>query len=69
MLKRIDLSGAKGIFSRNAGVAGTYAHKDIAIKFAAWLSPEFELYLVEEIQKLKELEVHDSETRDPKRGS
>ncbi len=49
----IDLTNAKGIFTRKAG---TYAHKDIAIRFAGWLSPEFELHLVEEIQRLKELE-------------
>lgn len=52
----IDVTGAKGIFTKTGEQAGTYAHKDIALKFAAWLSPEFELYLVEEIQKLKELE-------------
>ncbi|MCB9044970.1 MAG: KilA-N domain-containing protein [Chitinophagales bacterium] len=52
----IDVTNAKGIFTRETGKIGTYAHKDIAIKFAAWLSPEFELFLVEEIQRLKEVE-------------
>ena len=32
---------------------GTYARSDIAFKFAAWLSVEFELYLVKEFQRLK----------------
>lgn len=52
----VDMTSAIGIFTKMGEYAGTYAHKDIAIKFAGWLSPEFELYLVEEIQRLKELE-------------
>ncbi|HEX8278854.1 MAG TPA: KilA-N domain-containing protein, partial [Segetibacter sp.] len=32
-----ELTGAVGIFSR---ADGTYAHKDIAIRFAAWINPE-----------------------------
>lgn len=32
---------------------GTYAHKDIAFKFASWISVEFELYLIKEFQRLK----------------
>lgn len=35
---------------------GTFAHKDIALEFASWLSPEFKLYLIKEFQRLKELE-------------
>ncbi len=31
----------------------TYAHSDIAFKFAAWISAEFELYLVTEFKRLK----------------
>ncbi|GEM_PF-1216023 len=52
----IDLTKAKGIFTRVGERAGTYAHKDIAIRFAGWLSPEFELHLVEEIQRLRKIE-------------
>jgi hypothetical protein len=54
----IDATGAIGIFTRSrAGdKPGTYAHKDIAIRFAGWLNPEFELFLVEEIQRLQEIE-------------
>jgi len=33
---------------------GTYGHKDIAFPFAMWLSPEFQIYLVNEFQRLKE---------------
>ncbi len=35
---------------------GTYAHKDIALEFAMWISPEFKIYLVLEFQRLKEEE-------------
>ena len=35
---------------------GTYAHKDIAFHFCMWISPEFQLYVVKEYQRLKELE-------------
>lgn len=52
----IEATGAIGIFTRLGSNGGTYAHKDIAIRFAGWLSPEFELYLAEEIQRLKEIE-------------
>lgn len=34
----------------------TFAHKDIAVKFASRISVEFELYLVKEFQRLKEQE-------------
>jgi len=33
---------------------GTYANKDIAFNFAMWLSPEFQIYLVNEFQRLKD---------------
>lgn len=33
--------------------AGVFAHKDIAFEFAAWISPEFKLYLIKEFQRLK----------------
>jgi hypothetical protein len=53
-----ETTGAIGIFTKQGGEDGTsaYAHKDIAIRFAGWLNPEFELYLVEEIQRLKKIE-------------
>ncbi len=52
----IDMTHAIGIFTRSGDKAGTYAHKDIAIRFAGWLNPEFELFLSEEIQRLKKIE-------------
>ncbi|CAH0998004.1 hypothetical protein EMA8858_04139 [Emticicia aquatica] len=38
--------------------SGTFAHKDVAMKFAAWISPEFELLVILEFQRLKEQEVN-----------
>lgn len=36
--------------------SGTYAHVDIALEFASWLSPEFKLYLITEFQRIKKEE-------------
>ena len=44
----------------------TFAHKDIAIEFASWISVEFRLYLIKEFQRLKEQETK-SLDRDVKR--
>ena len=41
--KWIDATGAVGIFVKTGRNGGTYAHKDIAFKFASWISVEFEL--------------------------
>ena len=35
---------------------GTYAHKDIAFHFGMWISPIFQLYIVREYQRLKDVE-------------
>ncbi|MDR2190768.1 MAG: KilA-N domain-containing protein [Candidatus Peribacteria bacterium] len=32
---------------------GSFAHIDIALEFASWISPEFRLYIVKEFQRLK----------------
>jgi len=52
----IELTGAIGIITINGAGGGTYAQKDIAFKFASWVSVEFELYLIKEFQRLKEEE-------------
>lgn len=50
-------TNAIGIRSKSGRYGGgTFAHKDIALEFASWLSPEFKLYLIKEFQRLKELE-------------
>ena len=38
--------------------SGTYAHSDIALEFASWLSPEFKLYVIQEFQRLKKNEAY-----------
>ena len=49
----IDSTHAIGLLSQSGRYGGTYAHSDIAFKFANWVSVEFELYLVMEFQRLK----------------
>lgn len=51
--KWIEGVNAIGIVAQSGRYGGTYARNDIAFKFAAWLSVEFELYLVKEFQRLK----------------
>ena len=53
----IEKTNAIGIISKSGRYGGTYAHKDIAFKFASWISEEFELYLIKEFQRLKEQEI------------
>lgn len=54
--KWIDATQAIGIISKQGNSGGTFAHKDIAFEFAAWLSAEFKLYLIMEFQRLKDEE-------------
>ena len=35
---------------------GTYAHVDIAMHFATWISPEFQLYIMKDYRRLKNAE-------------
>lgn len=55
-MKWTSATNAKGIIVKSGRYGGTYAHKDIAFKFASWVSVEFELYIVKEFQRLKEKE-------------
>ena len=50
----IEKTGAVGILSKPGRYGGTFAHKDIAFEFAAWISVEFKLFLIKEFQRLKE---------------
>ncbi len=52
----IELTNAIGIISKTGNNGGTFAQRDIAFKFASWVSVEFELYLIKEFQRLKEAE-------------
>lgn len=54
--KWVNTTNAKGFVVKSGRYGGTYAHKDIAFKFASWISVEFELYIVKEFQRLKEEE-------------
>jgi hypothetical protein len=49
----IEATNAIGLISKSGRYGGTYAHKDIAFKFANWISIEFELYFIKEFQRLK----------------
>lgn len=49
----IEKTKAVGLISKSGRYGGTYAHKDIAFEFAAWVSVEFKLYLIKEFQRLK----------------
>jgi hypothetical protein len=54
--KWIENTNAIGIVSKAGRYGGTYAHKDIAMEFASWVSIEFKLYVIKEFQRLKEEE-------------
>ncbi len=54
--KWVNTTNAIGFIVKAGRYGGTYAHKDIAFKFASWISVEFELYIVKEFQRLKEEE-------------
>ena len=49
----IKETNAIGIISKSGKNGGTYAHPDIAFEFASWISPEFNLYLIKEFERLK----------------
>jgi len=52
--KWIETTNAKGIISKSGRYdSGTYAHEDIALEFASWISAEFKLYFIKEFRRLK----------------
>jgi hypothetical protein len=54
----IARTNATGIKVKSGRYGGTFATKDIAFHFAMWLSPTFQLYLINEFQRLKETEAN-----------
>ena len=55
--KWINSVNSIGITSKSGKYdGGTYAHFDIAMEFASWISPEFKLYIVTEFKRLKQKE-------------
>jgi len=51
--KWVNTTNAVGISVKVGRGGGVFAHKDIAFKFASWISAEFELYVVKDYQRLK----------------
>lgn len=52
--KWIETTNAKGIITKTGRYdSGTYAHEDIALEFASWISAEFKLYFIKEFRRLK----------------
>lgn len=52
--KWIKATNAIGIrASRGRYGEGTFAHREIALEFASWISPEIKLYIIKEFQRLK----------------
>lgn len=56
--KWIKETNAIGIISKSGKNGGTFAHSDIALEFASWISPEFKLYLIKEFERLKRNETY-----------
>ncbi len=54
--KWIETTNAIGLQSKSGRYGGTFAHIDIALEFASWVSVEFKFYLIKEFQRLKEAE-------------
>ena len=52
--KWIETTGAVGLIAKSGRYGGTFAHVDIAMEFASWVSVEFKLYLLKEFQVLKQ---------------
>lgn len=54
--KWVESTKAIGIITSAGKYGGTFAHSEIALEFASWVSPEFKLYLITEIKRLKTAE-------------
>ena len=53
--KWIEQTNAIGIVSKAGRYGGgTYAHSDIAMAFATWISPEIQLYIMKDYRRLKQ---------------
>ena len=54
----VEKTNAIGLKAQVGRYGGTYAHRDIAFEFGAWINPTFKLYLIKEYQRLKEIETN-----------
>jgi hypothetical protein len=52
----VQRTNAVSLNAKAGRYGGTYAHRDIAFQFAMWISPEFQIYIVKEFQRLKDTE-------------
>lgn len=56
--KWIEATQAKGIISKAGRYnSGTFAHRHLALHFAAWLNPEFNMRMIIELDRLKTEEI------------
>ena len=51
--KWIEKTNAIGIVCESGRYGGTFAHSDIAMEFASWISAEFKLYIIQDYKRLK----------------
>ena len=51
--KWIEKTNAIGIVCKSGRYGGTFAHSDIAMEFASWISSEFKLYIIQDYKRLK----------------
>lgn len=51
--KWTEKTGAVGLKVKRGKYGGTFAHNEIALHFASWLSPKFQIYLFKEFKRLK----------------
>lgn len=51
--KWVENTGSIGITAKAGRYGGTYAHSDIVMEFASWISAEFKLYLMKDYRRLK----------------
>ena len=49
----IENTNAIGIISKSGRGGGMFAHPDISMEFASWISAEFKLYLIQDYERLK----------------
>jgi hypothetical protein len=52
----VQRTNAVSLYAKAGRYGGTYAHKEIAFQFAMCISPEFQIYIVKEFQRLKNTE-------------
>lgn len=52
-MRWIQATNAIGMRVKAGRSGGTFGHRDVAFKFAAWISAEFELYILKDYQRLK----------------